>query len=259
RKDRIMDVVSRGGAFIIRWMRANGRENPFYTIYDKIIEIAREYDVTFSLGDGLRPGCLHDATDSIQVDELVIVSELRDRALDAGVQVMIEGPGHLPLREVEANVLLEKKVCKGAPFYVLGPLVTDVAPGYDHIVGAIGGAIAAAAGADYLCYVTPAEHLRLPTAEDVRLGVIGARIAAHIGDIEKGYPGAREWDDDFSRARKARDWEKMFSLALDKKLPPKYRAERSPLSTDVCTMCGELCSMKSANPQEIVRILDELS
>ncbi|MCD6386070.1 phosphomethylpyrimidine synthase ThiC [Candidatus Sumerlaeota bacterium] len=258
RKSRIMDVVSRGGAFIIRWMRANGKENPFYTAYDKIIEIAREYDVTFSLGDGLRPGCIHDATDSVQIDELVIISELRDRAVEAGVQVMVEGPGHVPLSEIEANVLIEKKVCKGAPFYLLGPLATDVAPGYDHIVAAIGGALAAKAGADFLCYVTPAEHLRLPTVEDVRLGVIGARIAAHIGDMEKGYPGAREWDDKLSRAREARDWESMFQLALDPIRPRQYRTERAPKSTDVCTMCGELCSMKAAQPKEQIKILDEL-
>lgn len=257
RKSRIMDVVSRGGAFIIRWMRANGRENPFYTAYDRIIEIARGYDVTFSLGDGLRPGCIHDATDSIQVDELVIISELCDRATEAGVQVMVEGPGHVPLSEIEANVLLEKKVCKGAPFYVLGPLPTDVAPGYDHIVGAIGGALAAKAGADFLCYVTPAEHLRLPTIKDVRAGIIASRIAAHIGDIEKKYPGAREWDDKMSQAREARDWEKMFQLALDPERPRKFRSESAPHAEDVCTMCGELCSIKSAKPKERIHISDK--
>ncbi len=258
RKSRIMDVVSRGGSFIIRWMRTHGEENPFYTAYDEIIDIVREYDVTFSLGDGLRPGCIHDATDSIQIDELVVISELRDRAVDAGVQVMIEGPGHVPLGEVAANVLIEKKVCKGAPFYVLGPLCTDVAPGYDYIVGAVGGAVAAQAGADFLCYVTPAEHLRLPTVEDVRLGVIASKIAAHIGDIEKGYRGAREWDDAISRARAERDWEKIFSLAMDPERAREYRNARVPHSTDVCTMCGDLCSMKAAKPQEKIKISNEL-
>ncbi len=251
-----MGAVSRGGAFIIRWMRKNGKENPFYTAYDKIIEIARQYDVTFSLGDGLRPGCIHDATDSIQIDELVVISELRDRAMDAGVQVMVEGPGHIPLSEIEANVVLEKKVCKGAPFYLLGPLATDVAPGYDHIVAAIGGSIAAKAGADFLCYVTPAEHVRLPTVEDVRLGVIGARIAAHIGDLEKGFPGARDWDDAISRAREQRDWQKVFELALDPERPRTYRNERVPHTDDVCTMCGDFCSIKTSKPAEEIHITE---
>jgi phosphomethylpyrimidine synthase len=254
RKDRIMNVVSRGGSFLVRWMHAHGKENPFFTAFDKIIEIARQYDVTFSLGDGLRPGCIHDATDNIQLDELLVLGELRDRALDAGVQVMIEGPGHIPLGEIKTNVQVEKKVCKGAPFYVLGPLVTDVAPGYDHIVSAIGGAIAAAEGADFLCFVTPSEHLRLPTVEDVRMGVIASKIAAHIGDIEKQVPGACEWDDALSRAREQRDWEKMFALALDPKRPKQYRYESMPKSGDVCTMCGDLCSMKTASPG--VKFLD---
>jgi phosphomethylpyrimidine synthase len=247
RKWRIMDVVSRGGSLLVRWMREHGKENPFYTAYDKIIEIAREYDVTFSLGDGLRPGCIHDATDGIQLDELLVLGELRDRAVEAGVQVMIEGPGHIPLGEVRANVQIEKKVCKGAPFYVLGPLVTDVAPGYDHIVSAIGGAIAAAEGADFLCFVTPSEHLRLPTVEDVREGVIASKIAAHIGDLEKGIAGAEEWDAEMSRARQQRDWQRMFALALDPQRPRAYRSESQPASADVCTMCGDLCSMKTAS------------
>ncbi len=254
RKDRIMNVVSRGGSFLVRWMQTHRKENPFFTAYDKIIEIAKEYDVSFSLGDGLRPGCIHDATDNIQLDELLVLGELRDRALDAGVQVMIEGPGHIPLGEIKTNVQIEKKVCKGAPFYVLGPLVTDVSPGYDHIVSAIGGAIAAAEGADFLCFVTPSEHLRLPTVEDVRLGVIASKIAAHIGDIEKNVPGAHEWDDALSRAREQRDWEKMFALALDPKRPKQYRTESLPKSSDVCTMCGDLCSMKTASPG--VKFLD---
>jgi phosphomethylpyrimidine synthase len=253
RKWRIMDVVSRGGSLLVRWMRENGKENPFYTAYDKIIEIAREYDVTFSLGDGLRPGCIHDATDGIQLDELLVLGELRDRAVEAGVQVMIEGPGHVPLSEVRTNVQIEKKVCKGAPFYVLGPLVTDVAPGYDHIVSAIGGAIAAAAGADFLCFVTPSEHLRLPTVEDVREGVVASKIAAHVGDLEKGIAGAEEWDAEMSRARQRRDWEQMFALALDPVRPRAYREESHPASSDVCTMCGELCSMKTASRNDAVR------
>lgn len=254
RRDRIMNVVSRGGSFLVRWMQANDKENPFLTAYDKIIEIAKQYDVTFSLGDGLRPGCIHDATDNIQLDELLVLGELHDRALDAGVQVMIEGPGHIPLGEVKTNVQVEKKVCKGAPFYVLGPLVTDVAPGYDHIVSAIGGAMAAAEGADFLCFVTPSEHLRLPTVEDVRLGVIASKIAAHVGDIEKNVPGARGWDDAMSRAREQREWEKMFALALDPKRPKQYRTESLPKTSDVCTMCGDLCSMKTASPG--VKFLD---
>ena len=254
RRDRIMNVVSRGGSFLVRWMQTHRKENPFLTAYDKIIEIAKEYDVSFSLGDGLRPGCIHDATDNIQLDELLVLGELRDRAIDAGVQVMIEGPGHIPLGEIKTNVQIEKKVCKNAPFYVLGPLVTDVSPGYDHIVSAIGGAIAAAEGADFLCFVTPSEHLRLPTVEDVRLGVITSKIAAHIGDIEKNLPGAREWDDAMSRAREQRDWEKMFTLALDPKRPKQYRTESLPKSSDVCTMCGDLCSMKTASPG--VKFLD---
>jgi phosphomethylpyrimidine synthase len=245
-KSRIMDVVSRGGSLLVRWMREHGKENPFFTAYDKIIEIAREFDVTFSLGDGLRPGCIRDATDGIQLDELLVLGELRDRAVEAGVQVMIEGPGHIPLGEVRTNVQIEKKVCKGAPFYVLGPLVTDVAPGYDHIVSAIGGAIAAAEGADFLCFVTPSEHLRLPTVEDVREGVIASKIAAHIGDLEKGIAGAEEWDAEMSRARQRRDWERMFALALDPQRPRAYRRESQPASADVCTMCGDLCSMKTA-------------
>jgi phosphomethylpyrimidine synthase len=253
RKWRIMDVVSRGGSLLVRWMREHGKENPFFTAYDKIIEIAREYDVTFSLGDGLRPGCIHDATDGIQLDELLVLGELRDRAVEAGVQVMIEGPGHVPLGEVRANVQIEKKVCKGAPFYVLGPLVTDVAPGYDHIVSAIGGAIAAAEGADFLCFVTPSEHLRLPTVEDVREGVIASKIAAHIGDLEKGVAGAEEWDAEMSRARQRRDWERMFALALDPVRPRRYREESQPTSRDVCTMCGDLCSMKTASRSNVLR------
>jgi phosphomethylpyrimidine synthase len=249
-KTRIMDVVSRGGAFIVNWIRIHNRENPFYTSYDKLIEIALEYDITFSLGDGLRPGCLHDATDSLQLDELVVLGELRDRAVEAGVQVMIEGPGHIPLTQIPANVQLEKSICKNAPFYVLGPLVTDVAPGYDHISGAIGGAIAAASGADFLCFLTPSEHLRLPTVEDTREGVVATRLAAHAGDIAKGIPGASDWDDAMSRARESRDWERMFALALDPKRAREYRTSSPTKSQDVCTMCGDLCSMKQVKKNE---------
>ncbi|HPB31834.1 MAG TPA: phosphomethylpyrimidine synthase ThiC [Candidatus Sumerlaeota bacterium] len=247
---RIMNVVSRGGAFITNWIRTHGRENPFYTCYDRLIEIALEYDMTFSLGDGLRPGCLHDATDGLQMDELLVLGELRERAVSAGVQVMIEGPGHVPLKDVKSNMELQKAICHGAPFYVLGPIVTDVAPGYDHITGAIGGAIAAANGADFLCFLTPSEHLRLPTVEDTREGVIATKIAAHAGDIAKGISGARDWDDEMSRARHARDWNKMFQLALDGKRAREYRESSPTKSPDVCTMCGDLCSMKSAEDKD---------
>lgn len=247
RKTRIMDVVSRGGSFLVSWIRAHGKENPFYTCYDQLIEIALEYDMTFSLGDGLRPGCLHDASDDLQFDELLVLGELRDRAVEAGVQVMIEGPGHVPLADVQSNIILQKTICKGAPFYVLGPLVTDVAPGYDHIAGAIGGAMAAAYGADFLCFLTPSEHLRLPTVEDTREGVIATRLAAHAGDIAKGIGGARDWDDEMSRARRNRDWERMYELALDPLRAKAYHSSALPAKDkDVCTMCGDLCSIKQA-------------
>lgn len=237
---RVTDVVSRGGAFLVTWMIANDQENPLYEDYDEILEIAKRYDVTLSLGDGLRPGCLADATDRPQVQELICLGELRDRALRAGVQVMIEGPGHIPLDEIEANVLLAKKLCRGAPFYVLGPLVTDVAPGYDHITGAIGGAIAAMAGADFLCYVTPSEHLRLPTVDDVKEGVMATRVAAHAADIVKGVRGALQWDEQMARARKALKWKEMTKLALD---PQKAREYHSSFE-GACTMCGKFCAIK---------------
>jgi phosphomethylpyrimidine synthase len=239
---RITDVVSRGGAFLVTWMIANNKENPLYEEYDKILEIANKYDVTLSLGDGLRPGCLADATDRPQVQELICLGELRDRAYNAGVQVMIEGPGHIPLDEIEANVLLAKKLCREAPFYVLGPLVTDVAPGYDHITGAIGGAIAAMAGADFLCYVTPSEHLRLPTVQDVKEGVVATRIAAHAADIVKGVAGALRWDERMARARKALKWKEMINLALDSQKAREYHSSFE----GVCTMCGEYCAIKLA-------------
>lgn len=243
---RLLDIVSRGGAFLAEWMIEKGRENPFYEHFDKVIDIAKRYDVTLSLGDGLRPGAIADATDNAQVLELIVLGRLQKMALRRGVQVMIEGPGHVPVNEIEMNVILQKAVCNRAPFYVLGPLVTDVAPGYDHITGAIGGAIAGAAGADYLCYVTPAEHLRLPTIEDVKEGVVASKIAAHAADIAKGVKGASDWDRKISIARSKRDWKTQFALAIDKDKPKKFRGTTKPGSQDVCTMCGEYCSIKMA-------------
>lgn len=239
---RVADVVSRGGAFLIAWILHNVKENPLYEHYDRLLEIAREYDVTLSLGDGMRPGCLADATDRAQIEELLIIGELVQRAWDAGVQVMVEGPGHVPLNLIETNIRLEKSVCKGAPFYVLGPLVTDVAAGYDHITGAIGGAIAAAAGADFLCYVTPSEHLSLPDADDVRQGVIASRIAAHAADIVKGVKGAAEWDKKMSVARKKLDWEEQQKLSLDPQRARRVHGERAS-SGKACSMCGNYCAM----------------
>lgn len=243
---RVLDIVSRGGAFMAQWMIENGRENPFYEHFDRVLDIAGRYDVTLSLGDGLRPGAQADATDSPQVTELMTLGELQKRSLSRGVQVMIEGPGHVPLHEVEMNVALEKTLCHKAPFYVLGPLVTDVAPGYDHITSAIGGALAAWAGADFLCYVTPAEHVRLPTLEDVREGLIAAKIAAHAADIAKGVANASSWDLAISKARKARDWKEQFRLAIDPDKPRRYRQRSTPRSDDVCTMCSDYCSIKTA-------------
>jgi phosphomethylpyrimidine synthase len=241
---RVMDVVSRGGAFLVEWMTDNEQENPLYEYYNRLLEIAVKYDVTLSLGDGMRPGSIVDATDRAQIEELITLGELAKRALAAGVQTIIEGPGHVPLNEVAENIRLQKSLCGGAPFYVLGPLVTDCAPGYDHITAAIGGAIAAAEGADFLCYVTPAEHLRLPTVEDVREGVIASKIAAHAGDIVKGVKGARERDLQMSKARKKRDWKKQVELALDPVKAQTYRESSMPKQDDVCTMCGDVCSMK---------------
>ncbi|MDI6710096.1 MAG: phosphomethylpyrimidine synthase ThiC [Thermoanaerobacterales bacterium] len=244
---RITDIVSRGGSFLTGWMLHNGRENPLYEQFDRLLEICLAHDVTLSLGDGLRPGCLADATDRAQVQELLILGELVSRARARGVQAMVEGPGHVPLDQVAMNIQLQKALCQGAPFYVLGPLVTDVAPGYDHITAAIGGAVAAMAGADFICYVTPAEHLGLPTIEDVREGVIAARIAGHAADIVKGVPGAGEWDAEMSRARKALDWERQMELALDPVRARRYHAERNPGQAEgrrECTMCGEYCAMR---------------
>ncbi len=243
RQGRVADVVSRGGAFHLAWMLHNGRENPFYARFDRLLDIARKYDVTLSLGDGLRPGSIMDATDRPQIEELLTLGELVKRAFEADVQVMVEGPGHVPLDQVEMNIKLQKRVCNEAPFYVLGPLVTDIAPGYDHIVGAIGGAIAAAAGADFLCYVTPAEHLGLPTIDDVREGLIASKIAAHAADIVKGVVGAKERDLKLSRARKKLDWSAQRKLVID---PRKFDAVRNLRKTKskACSMCGEFCAMR---------------
>jgi len=244
---RLTNIVSRGGSLLFAWMEMNNRENPFYEYYDELLDICRKYDVTISLGDACRPGSLKDATDASQVQELIVLGELTKRAWEKDVQVMIEGPGHMPLNEIIPNMLLEKKLCHGAPFYVLGPLVTDVAPGYDHITSAIGGAIAAANGADFLCYVTPAEHLRLPGLEDMKEGIIASRIAAHAADIAKGIAGARKWDDEMSEARRNLDWEKMFELAIDPEKARQYRAESVPENEDTCTMCGKMCAVRSMN------------
>ncbi|MDP2167082.1 MAG: phosphomethylpyrimidine synthase ThiC [Thermodesulfovibrionales bacterium] len=242
---RVLDIVSRGGSFLLEWMIYNERENPLYEQYDRLLETAKKYDMTLSLGDGLRPGCLMDATDRSQMEELLTLSELRDRALEAGVQVIIEGPGHVPLNQVELNIKIQKELCKGAPFYVLGPLVTDIAMGYDHIAAAIGGAIAGAAGADFLCYVTPSEHIRLPDLEDVKEGLIASKIAGHAADIAKGVPGAIEKDRKMAGYRKALDWEGQISMSFN---PEKVRRLRAsvPLSEqEVCSMCGEFCAIRT--------------
>jgi len=242
RQGRVTDVVSRGGAFLIGWMLHNDKENPLYQYYERLLDLAREYDFALSLGDGLRPGCLADATDRAQIEELIMLGELVQRAREADVQAMVEGPGHMPLDQIAANVQLEKSLCHGAPFYVLGPLVTDIGAGYDHITGAIGGAIAAAAGADFLCYVTPTEHLSLPDVEDVKQGVIASRIAAHAGDVVKGTKGAKEWDERMSQARKALDWETQSRLSLDPQLSRQVH-NRIPCSGGTCSMCGKYCAM----------------
>ena len=246
-QERIEGIVSRGGALIAAWIERTGKDNPLYENFDRLCEILREHDVTISLGDGLRPGATGDATDRGQVAELLVLGELTERARELGVQVMIEGPGHVPLDQIQANVQLEKRICGGAPFYVLGPLTCDVAPGYDHITGAIGGAIAAAAGTDFLCYVTPAEHLRLPDVDDVREGVIATRIAAHSGDLVKGVRGAKMWNDQMSRYRKALNWEGMYALAMDPDKARRYKEESEAAGSNVCTMCGSLCSINVDN------------
>ncbi len=245
KEGRLMEVVSRGGSFTIGWMDYNNAENPLYEYYDRLLEMVRPYDAVLSLGDGFRPGCLTDASDRAQIQELIILGELTQRAQDAGVQVMIEGPGHVPLNQIEANIKLQKRLCHGAPFYVLGPLVTDIAPGYDHITSAIGGTVAAAAGANFLCYVTPSEHLRLPTIEDVHEGVMAVRLAAHAADIVKGIPGAIEKDNAMAVARKELDWEGQYAVALDPDKARKWRDESGvDESHGACTMCGSLCAYK---------------
>lgn len=242
-KKRTTGIVSRGGSFLYRWMKHNNKENPLYEGYDDLLDMAKEYSATLSLGDGLRPGSIADSTDRTQVEELLVLGELVDRAREKGVQAMVEGPGHIPIHEIEANVLLEKKLCHGAPFYVLGPLVIDCAPGYDHIVSAIGGAVAASAGADFLCYVTPSEHLGLPDLEDVREGIIASKIAAHAADIAKGVRLADHQDSLISQARKKFDWERMIGLSLD---PERAKKKRGEVGSDFqkCTMCGEFCAMR---------------
>lgn len=247
---RVTGVVSRGGALLVAWMHKNGRENPLYKDYDYLLDLAKEHEFALSLGDGLRPGSIADATDAPQLHELMVLGKLVERARVAGVQAMVEGPGHIPLNQIEANVKIEKAVCKGAPFYVLGPLVTDIGAGYDHITGAIGGALAAYFGADFLCYVTPSEHLSLPTVDDVRDGVIASRIAAHAADVARGRGTA--WDRSMSEARKAFKWERMFSLSLDPAKARSYRRRRGSTSPKVCSMCGDLCAMKMVD-----KLLDE--
>ncbi len=244
---RKMNIVSRGGSLIFAWMCMTGEENPFYEYYDQLLEICREYDVTISLGDACRPGCLADATDVCQIEELVRLGELTRRAWEKDVQVMVEGPGHMSMDQIAANMKVQQSVCMGAPFYVLGPLVTDVAPGYDHITSAIGGAIAAMHGAAFLCYVTPAEHLALPNLEDVKQGIMASKIAAHAADIAKGIPGARDLDDRMAQARRELDWEKQWACALDPETAKAIRASRAPEQEDTCSMCGKFCAVRSMN------------
>jgi phosphomethylpyrimidine synthase len=244
---RLTNIVSRGGSLMFAWMEMTGNENPFYERYDELLDICREYDVTMSLGDACRPGSIADASDIAQIEELVTLGELTKRAWEKDVQVIIEGPGHMPLDQIEANMKIQQTVCHGAPFYVLGPLVTDVAPGYDHITAAIGGAIAATYGASFLCYVTPAEHLRLPTLEDVKEGIIASRIAAHAADIAKGIKGAKEWDYEMSKARKEINWNRMFELCIDPDKAKAYRESSRPEKEDTCSMCGNMCAMKNMN------------
>ena len=241
---RLCGIVSRGGAILFEWMEKTGRENPFYEHFDRLLSICEAYDVCISLGDGLRPGAIQDSTDAPQIEELITLGELTKRAWQRNVQVMIEGPGHVPLHEVEMNMKLQKKLCHNAPFYVLGPLVTDFAPGYDHITSAIGGALAAMHGADFLCYVTPAEHLRLPTADDVKEGIMASRIAAHAGDLAKGIKDADVIDHKMSLARGTLDWEGQFACAIDPEKARAFRKSSEPSEKDVCTMCGDFCAVK---------------
>ncbi|WP_446009926.1 phosphomethylpyrimidine synthase ThiC [Candidatus Electrothrix sp.] len=241
---RLCGIVSRGGSILFEWIKKTGTENPFYEHFDRLLDICEKHDVCISLGDGLRPGAIKDSTDAPQIEELITLGELTKRAWERKVQVMIEGPGHVPLHEVEMNMKLQKKLCHNAPFYVLGPLVTDIAPGYDHITSAIGGALAAMHGADFLCYVTPAEHLRLPSADDVKEGIIASKIAAHAGDLAKGIPGAIDRDNAMSKARGTLDWDGQFAQALDPEKAQAYRDSSKPKDGDVCTMCGDFCAMK---------------
>ena len=246
-RDRITNIVSRGGSLMFAWMEMTGNENPFYERYDELLELCRKYDVTLSLGDACRPGCTHDASDAAQVEEMITLGELTKRAWEQDVQVIIEGPGHMPIDQIAANMKLQETLCHGAPYYVLGPIVTDIAPGYDHITSAIGGAIASANGAAFLCYVTPAEHLRLPNEQDVHDGIIAAKIAAHAGDLAKKIPNAQNWDNEMSRARQEVNWEKMFSLAIDPEKARKVHGEAPSEIKDACTMCGNMCAMRNMN------------
>ena len=246
---RKMNIVSRGGSLVFAWMCMTGEENPFYEFYDEILDICREYDVTISLGDACRPGCLADATDVCQIEELVRLGELTKRAWEKDVQVMVEGPGHVPLDQIAANMKVQQTICMGAPFYVLGPLVTDIAPGYDHITAAIGGAVAAMSGAAFLCYVTPAEHLALPNVDDVKQGIVASKIAAHAADIAKGIPHARDIDDKMGDARRVLDWDAQFACALDPETAKAIRDARLPEDdhSDTCSMCGKFCAVRSMN------------
>lgn len=245
--NRLTNIVSRGGSLLFAWMEMTGNENPFYEYYDEVLDILYKYDVTISLGDALRPGSINDSTDAGQISELIELGILTKRAWEKNVQVIVEGPGHMAINEIAANMTLQKRLCHGAPFYVLGPIVTDIAPGYDHITSAIGGAIAASNGADFLCYVTPAEHLRLPDLNDVKEGIIASKIAAHAADIAKGIPGAREIDNKMSDARRRVDWEEMFSYALDSKKAREYFESTPPAEKHSCSMCGKMCAMRTTN------------
>lgn len=247
REGRTMNIVSRGGSLLFAWMEMTGNENPFYEYYDDVLDILQEYDVTISLGDALRPGCLDDSTDSGQISELIELGNLTKRAWEKDVQVMVEGPGHMAMNEIAANMALQKRLCHNAPFYVLGPLVTDIAPGYDHITSAIGGAIAAANGADFLCYVTPAEHLRLPDLSDVKEGIIASKIAAHAADIAKGIPHARDLDNQMAQARHKMDWDEMFRVAIDGEKARDYFESTPPADRHTCSMCGKMCAVRTTN------------
>lgn len=247
RDGRKMNIVSRGGSLLFAWMAMTGNENPFFEYYDDVLEILREYDVTISLGDALRPGCIDDSTDAGQISELIELGNLTKRAWEKDVQVMVEGPGHMAMDEIAANMKIQKRICHNAPFYVLGPLVTDIAPGYDHITSAIGGAIAAASGADFLCYVTPAEHLRLPDLNDVKEGIVASKIAAHAADIAKGIKGARDIDNQMAEARHIMDWEKMFEIAIDGDKAREYFESTPPADRHTCSMCGKMCAVRTTN------------